>query len=144
VEQELATELYRSRRYQRPLTLASIGRAGLNGHGETAAGELSGMLRAIDRVFDLDDHVLILLPETDRAGAEQLLERIATKEPGLLPSSYVALAVFPEDALTGSALMAAVTGATHSVGNGAENLSRPLERMTARFRRQVVRDELSA
>lgn len=107
-EYELNVELYRSRRYQRPVVLASLSRLSLNGHGATARMELTERLRAIDHVWEVDDRIYLLLPETDRDGAEQLIARIAAEEPELLPRHHVMLAAFPDDALTSVALIAAV------------------------------------
>jgi hypothetical protein len=113
-------ELYRARRYQRPVVLASISRVSLNGHGQTATGDLRAHLRAIDHVWDRGDQIFILLPETDRAGADQLLERLVNAETGLLPNAVVNLASFPDDALTSTGLLAALSPTRNGNGSGAE------------------------
>jgi hypothetical protein len=111
LDRELNAELYRSRRYRRPFVLVSISRRSLNGHGATARAELTERIRAIDRVWEIGDRIFLLLPETDRHGAEQLIARIAKDEPELLPRHHVSLAAFPDDVLTAAALLAEVTRA---------------------------------
>ena len=109
LDRELSAELYRSRRYQRPFVLASISRRSLNGHGATARADLTQHIRAIDRVWEIGDRIFLLLPETDRHGADQLIARLADGESELLPRQHVSLAAFPDDGLTSAALLAAVT-----------------------------------
>jgi hypothetical protein len=140
VENEIAGELYRSRRYQRPLTLVAIGLASLNGQRATVVSALRG-LRATDRVWDLGDRVLVLLPETDRDGAEQFLERVVSDGHGSPVQTHAAVATFPDDALTGTGLLAAVTD---GAGAASDEILRPLGRVAARFRRDAVGTEMSA
>ena len=107
VDAELRRELYRSRRYERPLAVAAVRRAALNGYRAVARQELEQRLRAVDRVWEAGDHIVVMLPETDRHGAEHLLARLTAEVPGLLPEPDVGLAAFPNDALTAAELLAA-------------------------------------
>ncbi len=120
VDEELLRELYRSRRYERPLVVASIRRSALNGYRAVARTELEGRLRALDRVWEVGDHIVVLLPETDREGAELLVERLRDEVPGLVPEPYVGLAAFPADALTAKDLLAAATTGTPAVAGAAD------------------------
>lgn len=88
-EEELVSECARARRYQRPLTLALLDLNGFKAvndtHGHPAGDDVlrktSAALRRIvrrqDKCFRLGgDEFAILFPETDRAGAGPVLERI--------------------------------------------------------------------
>src|SRR5436190_12546423 len=52
VDAELRRELYRSRRYERPLVIAAVRLSALNGYRATARDELESRLRALDRVWE--------------------------------------------------------------------------------------------
>jgi DNA-directed RNA polymerase subunit RPC12/RpoP len=122
LDHELDVELYRGRRYRRPVVLASISRLDLNGHGAALRAELTARLRAIDRVWEIDDRLFLLLPETDKAAAKQLLERISEEKPALLARGQITLAAFPDDALTSAAMLAA---AKQDAIVGEESARRP-------------------
>ena len=119
VDAELRRELYRSRRYERPLVIAAVRLSALNGYRATARDELESRLRALDRVWEVEDHVVVLLPETDRAGAEHLLARLRGEVPGLLPVPHVGVAAFPTDALTAADLLSAATSEDGASANGS-------------------------
>jgi hypothetical protein len=120
VDDELRRELYRSRRYERPLAVAAVRLAALNGYRAVARQELEQRLRAVDRVWEAGDHIVVMLPETDRHGAEHLLARLTAEVPGLLPEPHVGLAAFPSDALTAAELLTAAKESVPATnGNGA-------------------------
>lgn len=118
VDGELRRELYRSRRYERPLVVVAVRLSALNGYRAVAREELENRLRALDRAWEVGDFVFLMLPETDREGAEQLLSRLAAETPGLVPVPHVGLAAFPEDALTTDDLLSVAAVAAKPVANG--------------------------
>lgn len=93
-------ELDRSRRYGRPFALVS-----LSAETDDALEIVSGLVRGVDRVWADDDRVYALLPESTRARASSLVERIRAAAPELVAD--VRCVGFPEDAMTGAALLAA-------------------------------------
>jgi hypothetical protein len=92
-------ELDRSRRYGRPFALVS-----LSAETDEALEIVSGLVRGVDRVWADEDRVA-LLPESTRARASSLVERIRAAAPALVAD--VRCVGFPEDAMTGAALLAA-------------------------------------
>lgn len=107
----LRREVDRSRRHGRPLALLRLGpphHSRLARHAlVSAVRALRGSLRGVDSVW-LDRHgILLLLPETDRAAAGAVMERLPTVVPAVT-ATRVSLVCFPEDGLTANALRAAV------------------------------------
>jgi hypothetical protein len=121
VDGELRRELYRSRRYERSLVVVAVRLSALNGYRAVARQELENRLRALDRAWEVGDYVFVMLPETDREGADQLLARLATETPGLVPHPHVGLAAFPDDALTTDDLLAVAAGSARPVGAAETN-----------------------
>ena len=117
--QELHRELYRSRRYDRPLALIGVPHPA---NGEPAA--LSALVRSIDRVWAENGRVYLLLPEANRAMGEALLARLEQHRELGVRQEDARLAVFPEDGLTTGALLEAVQapGAEAAGGNGRPRL----------------------
>jgi hypothetical protein len=125
--QEAQRELDRSRRHERPFVLIRIpcsqtGAAG-NGHAPGAgrpaslAESLRPFLRSVDCLWTSEEDVYLLLPESRRTMGEGLMSRVRAAEPHLLPGAEQ-LVSFPEDGVTGGALVALLHGHTvarHSI-----------------------------
>lgn len=101
-EEIIRQELERSRRQQRPCAVVRMPAA--------AGTTLRSQLRRDDSVLPGGDHVLVLLPQTDRDGALTAIERVA---PGsvteALPELPSTVACYPEDALTVQELLLTLT-----------------------------------
>lgn len=115
---EFRRELRRARRGSRPLTLVRIAgdespAGGSDGTDNLVArGRLLGIhLRLVDRLWVDDGSIYLLLPESPRSAADVLIARIRAVSPGQLPL-HIHIATFPEDGLTGGAIIAAVNGAS--------------------------------
>ena len=115
---EFRRELRRSRRGVRPMTLVRLpGRAEADA---ADAADLADMgrrlhqhLRLVDRTWVDDGSVYVLLPETTKAAAETLLDRLRRLTPEVVAEN-VRVATFPDDGLTSGALISAVHGASLS------------------------------
>lgn len=115
---EFRRELRRSRRGVRPMTLVRLP-GPVEGDAPDAA-DLAGKarrlhqhLRLVDRTWVDEGSVYVLLPETTRAAADTLLERLRRLTPEVVPAN-VRVATFPDDGLTSGALISAVHGASLS------------------------------
>lgn len=111
---EFRRELRRARRGGQPLTLLrfvgdELPADGPDGPSDlgTRARRLGLHLRLVDRVWVDDTSVFVLLPDTSRAAADALIGRIRAASPSQLPA-HIRIATFPENGLTGGALVAAV------------------------------------
>ncbi|MEP6953690.1 MAG: hypothetical protein ABI950_06470 [Solirubrobacteraceae bacterium] len=108
----LRREVDRSRRHGRPLALLRMGpphHSRLARHAlVSAVRALRGSLRGVDSVWLDRRGILLLLPETDRAAAGAVMERLPTIVPAVT-AAQVSLVCFPEDGLTANALRAAVS-----------------------------------
>jgi hypothetical protein len=112
---EFRREMRRARRGVRSLTLvripsSSAGPPGAAPDLATWSRQLSQHMRLVDRAWFDDGSLYVLLPESPRAAADVLLERVRSAAPGLL-SSDLRVATFPDDGLTSGAIIAAVHGA---------------------------------
>ena len=101
----LASEFDRARRYEHQLALLKVAPAGHY--------DLADMVRSCDTTVHVNGDLYLVLPETDRAGAAELLGRL-----GVTASSAIAddspapgIAVFPDDGITPAALLAECSGA---------------------------------
>ena len=114
---EFRRELRRARRGSRPLTLVRIAGDELPAGSDVtdnlvARGHLLGIhLRLVDRLWVDNGSIYVLLPESPRSAADVLIARIRVASPGQLPK-HIHIATFPEDGLTGGAIIAAVNGAS--------------------------------
>lgn len=115
---EFRRELRRSRRGVRPMTLVRL--PGPAQADVAEAADLSGKarrlhqhLRLVDRTWVDEGSVYVLLPETTRAAADTLLDRLRRLTPEVVPEN-VRVATFPDDGLTSGALISAVHGASLS------------------------------
>lgn len=115
---EFRRELRRARRSSRPMTLLRIAGDELPAGGSdvtdnlVARGRLLGIhLRLVDRLWVDNGSIYVLLPESPRSAADVLITRIRAASPGQLPK-HIHIATFPEDGLTGGAIIAAVNGAS--------------------------------
>jgi hypothetical protein len=115
---EFRRELRRSRRGVRPMTIVR-----LPGPADPAAAEVVDLegrarrlhrhLRLVDRTWVDEGSIYVLLPESTRAAAETLLERLRRLTPDLIQDD-VRVATFPDDGITSGALISAVHGASLS------------------------------
>lgn len=94
----LVDEVNRSRRFGHQLVLVRVDCT------ENTARWLVGRLRSTDWAWRRRGETYLLLVETDRTGARELIERQSAR----LPTSAFRLAVFPDDALTVGALHGAL------------------------------------
>jgi len=100
---QIELELYRSRRYGRSFAVVA--------HPVVSPGAVAGLralVRASDHVWIERGQLYVLAPEADREGAESLIARVAAIAPTLVDAALARVAVFPDDALTSGALLAAV------------------------------------
>ena len=114
---ELGRELERSRRYERSFSLVRVraegaGQGQRNGSVSALKDRLGVGLRSIDRVWTLDDDLVYLLPECDRSQADGFVKRIETLEGHALSAT---IASFPEDGVTGGALVELLLGETDAL-----------------------------
>ena len=100
---EFRRELYRCRRYRRPLALLGLSLE------TTDREELEARLRVLDRTWSDGSQLYVLLPETGREAADATVARLAAAERSVLDLAAVRIAAFPDDALTCGALLAAVS-----------------------------------
>jgi hypothetical protein len=117
---EVQRELDRGRRHERPFVLIRIptSAAGALGNGHTPGAadpeslgrSLRAFLRSIDFLWVSDGHLYLLLPESSRAMGEAFLSRVRATAPHLL--SETDMVAFPEDGVTGGALLALLHGRT--------------------------------
>jgi hypothetical protein len=133
-------ELDRSRRYGHVFAVVVVpigsngsnGHAGSNGHGHNpaaAATTLRSLVRSVDTVWTAGRDAYVLLPEADRSAALAALARITREPHGLALGDGAGLAVFPEDGVTGGALLDVLrtsrarrhTNGAHPNGNGNGN-----------------------
>lgn len=114
----LRHELYRARRYQRPLTLAALSSAEVPPGEEPRAPHVAafllgrvveGLLRRSDRVAHLPDRVdrfIALLPETGMEEARRAMARLAPAVRARTGADlHAGLAAFPDDGFTFEDLM---------------------------------------
>jgi hypothetical protein len=113
----LRLEIDRSRRYRHSVTLVRVvppvvreapRRRGARDALASSVEAVRACLRAGDSVWREGDAIFLLLPETERGGADALLARIRGCEPALLADAEMRAAAFPEDGLTCHAVRAAV------------------------------------
>jgi hypothetical protein len=113
----LCREIERSRRYRHAFTLIRVApesrrviRPGRRRH--EALDELAAGLRACVRTGDVawseGSALYVLLPETDAAGADAVVERFRRAARAVAGDADVRVASFPEQGLTDHALRAAV------------------------------------
>lgn len=121
--EQFLRELDRCRRYDLMFTLARIpcppppepehaGRGRARRPRRERLGDLDAALRPHLRSTDLTwadgPFIYALLPGIDHDACRGLLDRVGTRSPGLISPSGVTYASFPEDGLTGNALLAAL------------------------------------
>ena len=110
-DEVLATEVHRSRRHGHRLALVSI-------ECDEATGlEVVRRIRITDRAWRRRNRLVVLLVETDRAGVDGFVERIAD----LVEPVRVLASVFPDDAITVEGLEAGLrpavaVGSVHLLG----------------------------
>lgn len=102
-------ELDRSRRFGRPFVLVRIpahDEDRPNGSSDGSLAMLPLMLRSIDHVWAMDGSMYLLLPESNGDVARDVLARLRSAMPDVLPEEGVEIALFPDDGLTTGALLA--------------------------------------
>lgn len=105
-------EIERSRRYGHSCSVIRLAGAG-GGAGDELRADVRARLRVTDRSWHDGTDVWVLLPECDRGAAQAYLGRLASHIPAvaeLVTGSLVAVAAFPEDALTSGGLMDVLYG----------------------------------
>jgi hypothetical protein len=111
---EFRRELRRARRHARPLTIVRIPRPAHDpDHHASAAADIRALglkLRLTDRWWADDESIYLMLPESDRAAALPVLDRMADAHAAARTNARMAM--FPDDGLTSGALIAAVHGPT--------------------------------
>ena len=115
----LAEEVERAVTYARPLAVLAI--AGLAAASRVpAASALARALRAIDIAGVADDgHLLVLLPEADRAAARRTAETVARALEEVAPDARTGVAACPWDAADADSLvLAARAGARVAAAGG--------------------------
>ncbi len=105
---EFQRELARARRFDRPFATIRVplGEPVDEGRLVTIRNALAANARRIDRIWIDDADLLVLLPETSRAAAAAVMDRITALVPEM--ESRPTLAVFPENGITSGSLIAAV------------------------------------
>ena len=106
--EDVHREIARARRHERPLAIVRLPGADAN-DAPTRAAAIAPYLRRIDRVWAEHGDVNVLLPDTDRAAAEQLIGRLQARQP-LALGSGASIATFPADGLTSGALLSTLYG----------------------------------
>lgn len=101
---ELRRELHRCRRYRR--TLAVLGMPLLSVERQEVLGS---SLRVLDTAWSDGSQLYVLLPESGREGADAMVARLGEGEDPVLDVAVTRIAVFPDDAMTLGALIAAVS-----------------------------------
>src|SRR3954451_8109879 len=100
---EVKRELYRSRRYGRPVSLI-----GIPADDRATVARVRKELRTLDRVWLEDGQYYILAPEIDGEAARNLVARLSAAMPGIVDEELSRGATFPDTALTSHMLVAAV------------------------------------
>lgn len=110
---EFRRELRRARRSARPLTLLRIPTpertSAESPDAATIVRDIGGELRLIDRTWVDGDSIYVMLPESSRAAAVVVVDRLAAAS-ATSAIGAAQMATFPEDGLTSGALLAAVHG----------------------------------
>jgi len=101
---ELRREVHRCRRYRRSLALLGIPLTAADGHRA-----LRSSVRVLDTIWQDGSQFFVLLPETGREAAREMVARLARSEPSVLDVAMVRIAVFPDDAMTLGSLLAAAS-----------------------------------
>jgi hypothetical protein len=118
VEEVLGEELDRARRFGHPF---SVARLVPDGQAEAPSpGDLADAVRSVDLVCADPVATYVLLPETDRAGAERFLDRLGRDAPALVRRERTRVVSFPEDELTGAALLDRLARTSVDPGEGRE------------------------
>jgi hypothetical protein len=125
LEDALAHELDRARRHRHSLALVRI--APSPARGRTRGGDTDprparalGSVRAADRLWVDEDGLVALLPETDRDQAERAAGRLL--DAAGTDDLHTAIAVFPDDGLTGGALLAHLEARRHPTALAARRV----------------------
>jgi hypothetical protein len=101
VWRELAAELERARRYERPFDLIRLAAPAGTRRSRTTPPDIE--VRRTDRVWQAGPDVYVLLPETDARAASRFVERLRAQPD--LAAYEVHTAAFPQDGLTLRALL---------------------------------------
>lgn len=105
----LANELARSRRYGRTLVLLRVGVPPGTPERATLQARLTTFVRMTDRAWVTGDDLFVVVPESDKADAQRLIERMRSATGSLFSGVSVQMATFPDDAVTARALIQAVS-----------------------------------
>lgn len=102
-------ELDRARRFERTFVLMRIPAletSSADSAGFGALGALPLVVRSIDQVWAMDGSIYVVLPESTRATADQLMARLRVAMPGESALDHVEVVEFPADGVTTGALVA--------------------------------------
>lgn len=102
---DLRREIARARRFTRPFAIIRIKRRGKHDGWVAYGRALGSLVRSVDAMWEADDAVFLLLPESDRTAGERFVARLRRDVPQLARAEDVALAAFPDDGLTSGALL---------------------------------------
>jgi hypothetical protein len=117
-------ELARARRHERPVAIVRL--PGAAADAPERASAIVPFVRRIDRVWAEHGDVNIVLPETDRAAAERLIDRIRARRPEAVGDAP-AIATFPVDGLTSGAIVSALYGIPLPTVAVPAGIGRPVE-----------------
>lgn len=134
---EVAIELERGRRYERPFVLIRVPLEGQRGRGGQPdhCRRMTSAVRRIDRCWLAAGSLYFLLPESSRDAGEGLLTRMREHFPEL-PLHEAQMACFPDDAVTAGALLDAVQPDDSAV----EERGRPLKQLMPAAQLRRLRD----
>lgn len=102
LREEVQREIHRSRRYERPFTLIRFAPAF---DGAALPGDLSRLLRLVDRTWTIGRDAWALLPESGEDEVISLFKRLHRDAPFLL-NCPAGIAMYPEQATTLDDLLA--------------------------------------
>lgn len=136
-------ELDRSRRFERPFVLMRIPTSEPLDATERAGasptrgplGALPLLVRSIDRVWTMDGSIYVVLPESSRASANELVARLRSTMSDAAALDGVQIAEFPQDGLTTGALLGSLRPAP------APGEAPPVRLVPARASADLRRDE---
>ncbi len=114
---DLADELDRARRHRRSLAIVKFSVPGSDDDAERMLAEMRPQLRSADRPHRVDAEVVVVLPDTDRAGASHFVERVVARSGQIARTDTV---IFPDDAVTVGAMLAQLEGGRSVFGMPAQ------------------------
>jgi hypothetical protein len=104
---EFWRELDRSRRHERRFAiLAAVKPQSKDAESDARSTELRHVIRSVDSAWEDSEHLYLLLPETDGAGAGTVAARLRRAMPeSVSTKTAIRWVTFPDDAVTGRGLL---------------------------------------